>query len=284
MLETERYAEAAELLRFLLRCEVQDSRQYDEWEALLGWLQEAFPAVLSGEGVRKGNDYNDQPHAEEEELDDFARRRAEAKFAEDRGYAIRLLQTVTEKPLSEHTFLALEQLTFIQSAEIDDVLQRWLESAPHHPILEFRVLQTLRKRGNSGNVRLTRGLEQALIDIESVPLTPEDFPDAVISVVERVAQEAQVHNPALFYFAQEFWFQFIMSTYGTKDYRSILSEEDTTLDIWAAALHQTVSESLQGDGEDEEIRVAYGITDSLRLPFEQAHRAMKQFALGGAIF
>lgn len=282
MLETERYAEAAGLLQFLLSCEVQDTRQYEEWEALLNWIQEAFPVSASDPGVvvRTEMPLSD----EEDEETDFARKRAQAKFAEDKGYALRLLQTVTEKPLSEHTFLALEQLAFIQSPDIDITLHKWLEENAHHPILEFRVLQTLRKRGNIGIVLLKREHEVLAIDVEAIPLAPEDFPAAVINVVERVAQEAQVHNPALFYFAQEFWFQFIMSAYGTSDYRSMLSEEDASLDIWAAALHRTVAESLQGDDEDEEIRVAYGITDSLRLRFEQAHRVMQHFAVNGAIF
>nr|WP_223068234.1 hypothetical protein [Paenibacillus caui] len=276
MLETERYADAAELLRFLLKCEVQDPRHYDEWGALLNWLNEAFPA--SSQPPEKPREVQ----AEEEE--GFARRRAEMKFAEDKGYAERLLQTVTEKPLSEHTFLALEQLSFIQAPEIDETLRKWLESGSHHPVLEFRVLQTLRKRGGSGSVELPRAEEHIGIDIESVPLGQEDFPAAVQNVLDRVAQEAQVHNPALFYFAQEFWYQFIMGVYGTSDYRSILSEVDASLDVWAAALHKTVTESLQGNRADEEIRTAYGITDSLRLRFEQAYRSMKQFAARGAMF
>jgi hypothetical protein len=283
MLETERYAEAAELLRFLLQCEVQDSRHYGEWEALLQWLQEAFPASNAG-----GDAMHPEMAGEFEESgeSDFARKYAEMKFTEDRGYAARLLETVTEKPLSEHTFLALEQLAFIPSREIDTVLLNWLEQKEQHPMLQFRVLQTLRKRGTEGSVHLIRAHERVVVDIESVPLAPEEFPPAVQDVLERVGREAQVHDPALFYFAQEFWYQFIMGVYGTFEYRSIISEEEVSLDIWAAALHQTVTDSLQGGNAkaDEELRATYGITDSMRLRFEQAHRAMKQFAAEGAVF
>ncbi|GGA36360.1 hypothetical protein [Paenibacillus physcomitrellae] len=282
MLETERYAEAADLLRFLLQCQVQDDRHYEEWEALLKWLQEAFPAAAAGTG--QGVPVMDV--TEDAEESDFARKHAEMKFAEDRGYALKLLQTVTEKPLSEHTFLALEQLSFIQSPEIDEALVKWLEREERHPMLQFRVLQTLRRRETGGVVRIWRGGELSTIEIDAVPLTPEDFPPAVQDVLDRVGREAQVHDPAMFYFAQEFWYQFIMGVYGTADYASVVREEEASLDIWAAALHQTVTESLQGgDGKAvEELRAAYGITDSMRLRFEQAHRAMKQFASTGAIF
>ncbi|WP_238996733.1 hypothetical protein [Paenibacillus pinistramenti] len=280
MLETECYAKAAELLRFLLRCEVQDDRHYEEWGALLKWLEEAFPAS-AGAG-------KDKPGAEEEEPEheaDFARKHAEAKFAENKDYAAKLLQTVTEKPLSEHTFLALEQLAFIQSPEIDDALLEWLERGERHPMLQFRALQTLRKREAGGTVHLIRARGRVTIDIDSVPLTLEDFPPAVGDVLERVGREAQVHDPAMFYFAQEFWYQFIMGIYGTAEYASITREDDASLDIWAAALHQTVTETLQGGsgGPDEDLRAAYGITGSLRLRFEQAHRAMKQFAAESAV-
>lgn len=43
MLENERYGEAMKLLHFLLQCQGQEERHYDEWRALLEWLQAAFP-------------------------------------------------------------------------------------------------------------------------------------------------------------------------------------------------------------------------------------------------
>ncbi|GJM79232.1 hypothetical protein HMSSN139_17280 [Paenibacillus sp. HMSSN-139] len=48
MLETERYGEAVELLQFLLQCQGEDPRHYEEWQALLDWLLGAFPALKNG--------------------------------------------------------------------------------------------------------------------------------------------------------------------------------------------------------------------------------------------
>lgn len=146
-----------------------------------------------------------------------------------------------------------------------------------HPLLQFRTLQTLRRRGMQGTVNLIRGHETAIVEIESVPLQTEDFPPQVSQVLERVAEQAEVHEPTLYYFAQELWGQFVMSIYGSEEYRKILDGEDALLDIWAGALHQFVSESLNGTRQEEETRGMYGITDGMRFQFEGAYRALKGF-------
>ncbi|WP_245742319.1 MULTISPECIES: hypothetical protein [Fontibacillus] len=276
MLETERYGEAADLLRFLLQCQGQDPRHYEEWQALLDWLISAFPK-LGSDSEDAGFDHDDDD--DEEAL---ARQHVEAKLAEDQDYADKLLRTVMDKPLSEQTFLALEQLAYLDRSEVDDELIQWLTQNSLHPLLQYRVLQILKRRGTQGVISLYRRGELVNIEIEAVPLKPEDFPQSVQSVLERVGAQTQVHDPTLFYFAQELWTQFVMAVYGTMDYNSMMSEDHAVIDIWAAALHQMISDSLPGGITDEEIRGLYGITDSLRLRFEQACRSMRQFVAAGA--
>lgn len=275
MLEREQYKEAAGLLRFLLQCQGMEQRNYEEWQALLDWLISAFPGLQEESLEDEEAGFADQ--AEEE----MARQHVQAKAAEDKEYAAKLLQTVTGQPLSEQTFLALDQLSYLELSDVDEVLVQWLGRQKLHPLLQYRVLQTLRRRGKTGHVTFLRTGERVEIDVESVPLRPEDFPPSIQSILERVGDQTQVHDPTLFYFAQELWFQFVMAIYGTMDYRSMLAEEDDIIDIWAAALHQIVSDTLPGGQGDEEIRALYGITDHLRLRFEQAYRSMRQFASFG---
>ncbi|MNI25682.1 hypothetical protein D3C73_793480 [compost metagenome] len=274
MLETERYGEAADLLRFLLQCQGQDPRHYEEWQALLDWLISAFPK-LENDSEHSGFDHDD----DDEEA--MARQHVEAKLAEDKDYADKLLTTVMEKPLSEQTFLALEQLAYLDRPEVDDVLIQWLTQNSLHPLLQYRVLQILKRRGTQGGISFYRRGELVDIEIEDVPLKTEDFPPSVQSVLERVGAQTQVHDPTLFYFAQELWTQFVMAVYGTMDYNSMMSEDHAVIDIWAAALHQMISDSLPGGATDEEIRDLYGVTDSLRFRFEQACRSMRQFVAAG---
>ncbi|MGG6313877.1 hypothetical protein [Paenibacillus macerans] len=277
MLETERYGEAVELLRFLLQCQGEDPRHYEEWQALLDWLTDAFPALANGD--TESNLLGDEEETEET----LARRHAEAKLAEDEHYAGKLLHTVMEKPLSEQTFLALDQLAYLDRPEIDEALIGWLKGRELHPLLQYRVLQTLRRRGTTGTLSFFRGGELVEVEVEAVPLKPDDFPPAVQAVLERVGDQTQVHDPTLFYFAQELWSQFVMALYGTMDYRSLLSDEDAVIDIWAAALHQMVADSLPGGKTEEEIRAMYGITDGLRLRYEQVCRTMAKFAAASGV-
>lgn len=276
MLENERYGEAMELLRFLLQCQGQNERSYEEWQALLEWLEAAFPSsIFSPSGEQEADGESDEDEAE------MKRRMAQDKLSQDAGYADKLLDTVMNGPLTEQTVLALEQLAYLDRPEIDSALAGWLKEKPLHPLLQFRVLQTLRRREMSGVITLPRGTETVEIDVDKVPLSHSEFPEAVLQILDRVAEKTEVHEPTLFYFAQELWTQFVMAIYGTKDYRSLLEDEESTLDIWAAALHDIVSESLKGSSDEEEIRSYYGITDTMRFRYEQAYRSLKQFVSAG---
>ena len=273
MLENERYGEAMNLLQFLLQCQGQEERHLQEWQSLLEWLKVAFPQYVESH-TEEAEEKQELEELDEEEI---ARLHVQERLQDDPHYGEKLLNTVMNSPVSEQSMLALSQLSYLESPEIDQALIDWLESSQLHPLLQFRVMQTLRKRGLQGTVNLRRGAETIEAEIESTPLNHQDFPLALVLVLERVADQTEVQEPTLFYFAQELWSQFVMAIYGTKDYKELLLENDTTIDIWAAALHQTVSETLTGSRNDEETRMAYGITDTMRFQFEQAYRTMKGF-------
>lgn len=276
MLESEQYGEAMDLLRFLLQCQGQEERHVDEWQALLEWLETAFPQYITGEAnspMDKDDDFDEE---------DLTRLRIQGKLAEDAEYANKLLHTVMHESLSEQTMLALEQLSYLKGDLIDEALTKWLQNTEMHPLLQYRVLQTLHKRGMQGYVTFVRGQEQVEVEIDNVPLKDSDFPIVVQHIVDRVAQHTEVQEPTLYYFAQELWIQFIKAIYGTSIYQSLLMvEEDLDLDIWAAALHQIVSESLTGDRNEEETRAMYGITENIRFQFEQVYRTLRQFISDG---
>nr|WP_228469696.1 hypothetical protein [Paenibacillus sp. JNUCC-31] len=276
MLENERYGEAMDLLRFLLQCQGQEERHYDEWRALLEWLQAAFPHYGEDPPV-----VHEEREEEEISEEDMARQHARSKLEQDDGYADKLLRTVMEEPLSEQTMLALEQLAYLERPEIDDSLTGWLKDKTLHPLLQFRVLQTLRRRGVQGVIAFTRGDEPVEVEIDTVPLRPEDFPLQIVQILERVADQTEVHEPTLFYFAQELWIQYVMAVYGTRDYMSMLEENDSMTDIWAAALHMTVADSLGGSHDEEDTRSMYAVTGAMRFRLEQAYRSMKQFVSAG---
>ncbi|MEW4371447.1 hypothetical protein [Paenibacillus kandeliae] len=279
MLETERYREAMELLQFLLQCQGQEERQLEEWESLLGWLRTTFPEAADHyqEPVPQADSDTEESVANEQLMRDKVR----LKQAEDRQYEEKLLKTAMERPISERTLLALEQLSYLEQPEIDERMVNWLQQDTHlHPLIQFRVLQTLRRRGHRGIVHYMHRNERVDVEVETVPLDPTEFPLSFIQILERVSDKAEISAPNLFYFAQELWSQFIMSIFGTQDYLYISRGDDAEIDVWAAALHQTVAETLEGSSDEEETRTLYGVTDSIRFRYEQAYRALQQFVSG----
>lgn len=279
MLENERYGEAAQLLQFLLQCQGQERKHYDEWVALLKWLEAAFPQYMNQVSgpIEPAADGDDDDMSEAEMASNYLRSRLE----QDAEYGEKLLRMVMNEPLSEQTMFALEQLSYLEQPGINETLIHWLKEAKLHPLLQFRIVRTLRKRGYEGTITFNRGDMKAEIEVESVPLQPDEFPEPIIRILERVADQTEVHEPTLFYFAQELWIQFVMAVYGTDDYRSMLTDEDSLLDTWAAALHQAVAETLSDGAAEEEIRTMYGVTDTMRFRYEQAYRSVKQFVAAG---
>lgn len=281
MLETERYHDAIELLDFLLQCQGQDERQLEEWQSLLGWLRTTFPEAAHHRSSE--SEFAEEGHGEAAGADteQQMRERVRLKQAEDRNYEEGLLKTAMERPVSERTLLALEQLSYLEQPEIDDRLVDWLQQDRQiHPLIQFRIVQTLRRRGYRGTIHYMHQHERVDIEVDIVPLDPTEFPLPFIQILERVSDKAEVSAPNLFYFAQELWSQFIMSIYGTQNYLWISRGDDAEIDIWAAALHQTVAEALEGSSDEEETRTLYGVTDNIRFRYEQAYRAMKQFVSG----
>lgn len=271
-LETEQYGEAISLLEFLLQCQGEEEH-YSEWRSLLDWLRNAFP-----------NAGQTAPVLEEEWSEqELLQQHFQGKVEQDSEYVTRMLDTVLYGPLTPQKLLALEQLALIDHPDIDAVLLQWLETNDLHPLLQFHILQTLRKRGVTGGVQLFRGQEMVELDIEATPARYDDFPEAILKIPERVRQHTEIHEPGLSFLAQELWEQCVMTLYGTEAYKSILDEDEQNIDMWAGALHQVMkqllSEQVEAEPDKNEILETYGITGALRFRYEQIYRQLRSLMI-----
>ncbi|MFD2612538.1 hypothetical protein [Paenibacillus gansuensis] len=274
MLETEQYGEAIDLLEFLLQCQGEDERTYEEWGSLLNWLVTAFPHAKAKE------DSLEEDLTETDLLKEHIRNRT----LQDPGYASRILDTLRSSQEIDKKLLALGQLSYIEHPEIDRELIRFIESEPAHPLLQSKAIQTLKARGAEGEVTIRKNGETCVIDIESYPMSPDDFPQDIREVLIRVQEVSEVHSPALAYFAEETWNDFVFYMYGSTLYNNLLKEPgDSTIDLWAAALHATLLETMSGEWSPEELFELYGVSDSLLFRFEQAHKALKSYVQGLAL-
>ncbi|MBD2844646.1 hypothetical protein IDH44_05545 [Paenibacillus sp. IB182496] len=265
MLEAERYGDARDLLRFLLQCQGEEQRHYEEWENLLNWLDMAFP---SSDGGR------DEEAADENEL----RRQALDPGEQDESYVQQVLYIMKHHPMIDQQLLALERAALLRHPEVDGELLGWLSETELHPVLQFKVLQCLRKRGVSGRVKLQRLGEESELEIELTPLGLEDFPAPVQRIVERVEQVTEPIDPTLPHFARELWKECLQFLYGTTTYGWMLHDDEESIDCFAASLHLTLLLVVHGTANDDEVRDAYGITDALRFRYEQASRVLRQVA------
>lgn len=252
MLETERYGEAVRLLGFLLDCRTEDPRMADEWQELLHWLQTSFVEVER------------ELQSEDEDVSerDMRKQQLYSKLANDPNYVKKLLETLLGDSGLDKKMVALEQLSLADHPQIDDTLKRWLEQVELHPLIQFKVLQTLRSRSAVGTIALSRCGEQVELDIAATPLSAEEYPEAIRLIEELVLRACDAAQPNLAYFVSHTWNECIAFVYGTSIYARLASLTQESAPPWAAALHRAVEETMAGTSAKEELEQRYGLTRS----------------------
>ncbi|WP_166240393.1 hypothetical protein [Paenibacillus turpanensis] len=261
MLESERYREAAELLRFLIECKNDDERLNLEWMALLEWLGTAFPSAL-----KPLAESDAEPESDEREM---LRRMLADKSQQDDSYVNKLIYMLDSSSL-EKQLIALDQLAHIKQEGLADKLVAWLRPIEAHPFIQFKILQIAAEAGLEGPLTLRRGDELITVEIERTPLLDSHFPKSLMEIVRRVQQVSGIHDPTIAYFAEQTWRQYIAFVYGTNVYALLSHLEDAGIDAWAAALHLILAESVAGEAPRDEILEYYGVTSDCRLEFENA--------------
>lgn len=266
MLETEQYAEAIQLLKFLLQCQGDDRRAFEEWRLLLEWLQTQLDALQDA----------DEQSGDMSEADMLAKH-VQARLDSDQYYMKKLLDMLLMEESIEKKFIALDQLVYIDHPNINDTLKRWIETVDLNPLVQFKVLQTLKLREVTGHIHMYRNGEKLEITIEDVPLHYEEYPQPIVAVLNRVQEVSEVNHPALSYFAEQTWKAFLSHIYGTLMYAQLSQMEGTAVAIWAAALHYIATETTLGLSEAEDTFELYGLSSDHLFQWEQAYRFFNQF-------
>lgn len=275
MLETERYGDAKALLSFLLQCHGEADRHHTEWQALLGWLDAAFPEAVSNSEYGM---FNEEAENDEDEEDLF-KRKVQERRESDTEYIPQLLASLYNGDDPEQQLLILGQLMHISHPDIDLSLRQWLARKEYIPPVQFRALQALRKQGATGPVSFMRNGESLTVEAGDTPTAFSEFPQGIHHVLDRVRNAAEVSDPTLSYFAEEMWKECVQVAYGSLIYKSMIEDDDSSSDLWGAALHQLLMEKLHGRHGDEWIREQYGITGELRFRYEQALRWLRQYSI-----
>jgi hypothetical protein len=276
MLESERYGDSKALLAFLLQCHGEAERHHTEWQALLGWLEGAFPEAVTGT-ISEALDLEGADEEQDEEA--LIRQRVTDRSQIDAEYIPQLLATLNNEDNPEQQLMVLGQLMYLVHPDIELSLRQWLTREEYIPPVQFRTLQAIRKQGATGPVSFWRDGESLTVEAVDTPLAFVEFPQGIHSVLERVRLAAEVSDPTLSYFAEEMWKECVQVAYGTQIYKSMIEDDDSVSDLWGAALHQLLMEKLHGKQGDEWIREQYGITDELRFRYEQSLRWLRQYSV-----
>jgi hypothetical protein len=271
LLETEKYEEAAELLHFLLQCRNDDLQASEEWNALLEWLRTTF---IPNRELDIPPDADDEEDVTEKDLH---KQRFYSKMSDDPNYVRKLLETILSNPRLDKKMVALEQLVIADHPQINDTLKRWLEQVDLHPLVQFKVLQTLRERESAGTVKIQRCGEHVEIDIAATPLDLGQYPARVQRVIDRIKDVSEIHHPNLTYFVEHTWKEFLAYIYGTSLYEPLERMDEEDIHVWAAALHQAVMETMTGSTDDETVGLSYKLNTLQRVQMEHAYERIKSF-------
>lgn len=261
MLESERYTEAVELLKFLLRCKGERTAAYEEWSMLLAWLQHQLDNLELTDVT------------EEDLMDDNVQHKAK----HDHLYIEKLLQLIKGDAALAQKMLALEQLRFVEHPEIERVLRQWILQTDLHPLIQFKILQTLKKVGATGTLELYRHGENVRIDIQDVPMQMKDFPVIFHRIIEEVQRNCDIHHPALSYFVEHLWEEVLYSTYATRDYRKMLQISSEHIQEWAASLHFQSEKMMLGKASEKSVLHIYHLDESNLSQWNEANELIGKY-------
>jgi hypothetical protein len=273
MLETERYEEAIDLLRFLGKCDSGDSRTNEEWVALLAWLESMG-----------SNDAQVEVLEDQEETEaDLFRQHLRMKTENDPNYITQLMEMLQPDVAASKQLLALDQLTYLEETPdspypITETLIHWLETAVISPWVQFKALQALKIRRFQGKVGILKENTKLVIDVGFVPLELNEYPSGFIMILHKLQQVTEITEPSLSYFAEEIWEQFLAYIYGTTSYDHMQQGDGASIEVWAAALHCLISELMTGQIDEINIQKLYGVTEESKLQMKQAFHALHSFA------
>lgn len=266
LLEFERYAEAMEMLRFLLGCETSDQQAREEWQSLLDWMHTMLPAAQQATEV-------ETEQTEEEMFLHNIRERVK----QEPEYIEKLLEVFRRPDSWDKQVLALEQLRYLEHPQIQQVLLHWLQTRPLPPMLQFRAMQILKLRGENATVKLKRNGKTYPVEIRDVPSSHEEYPWTLKDILQRVLQSGAKDGIPLEEFAEQTWSEFVAYAFGTPVYMELVAEPAEERMVWAGAFHYNLLLTAQGSASASELKGIYGIEEGQKSKWERANRIFAEF-------
>ena len=260
-LEQEFYGKAINLLEFAIRCQIDDRHTSNQWMKLLHGLKQQFP------NAEKQSEMPDEEETFDEQQ--WLRHHVMHKINRDQQYLDRLMDTF-EHALPAQQLQLLPQLAMSDAPMFMEKMKLMLQERTYHPMVRFRMLQTLCKLGVTGHIQFTQLNEQITLEIANTPLNLQQFPAPLLQIYDRVRVVLESEDLTLMQFAEQTWEDFLSLVYGTSLYGNLLHLQLYGINIWAAALHAFVAQTIYGNKELIAISQYYALTPQHASDWQQA--------------
>lgn len=270
LLESEQYGETVKLLNKLIEAKMGDLHVRREWSDLLSYLHMMFP---------DGQPPEDEDEVTEEQL---LQTHVSAKYKDNDESIERLLHIFAQPDQLERQIVVLDQLRYLRHPKVGRVIRRWLEEEHLPASIQFKGLQLLKQIGDTGFMALSKDNDLYIVAIEDTPLSSDEWPQAILAVIERLQTGSHQSQPELANFAEQIWRDFVTYAYGTALYTALIQlDAPGQIDTWAASLHYEVAQLLQGDVNPSDIFEIYGITEDMGQLFTEATIILHRFMQNG---
>ncbi len=268
LIETEQYEKVFHLVTWLRSQPHLSHSHITELQALYDWLRHIF---------------EDQPRIDESILEDklgderkFLVDAVKAKSHHQPHYVEQLFELLDSGSIQQQV-QALEQLTHTDDSTVNLKLKAWLEQDIPNPFIQFKGLQTLKIRLHQGEIELKRRDQVIGVRIEDTPLDLYQFPSVFLQVLENLKAITDSDYPDFLFFAEQTWHDFLIFHYGTQTYRDLEKMGNMHVNIWAAALHTVLFESLYEDVDVIHIWETYQINEEQQTTWRETYAYLRKF-------
>jgi tetratricopeptide (TPR) repeat protein len=195
-------------------------------------------------------------------------RKVKERREEDPNYMDHLLQALLHGNYDQQLH-AIEQLKYIDDAQVVSSFKKYLTMQEIHPVLKTLCLRVLKEMGADGTVlvyKFGKGIE---LDVDNVPMDDKGFHPLQQRLIELIADRTCHDDPAFETFASHIWVEYLATVYPfIPDLRPI--------EAWAAAIHYETSLFLSLSLTQKQIASQYGVTTAVMLRrYEKVDGVMK---------
>lgn len=269
-LMSERYEQAAEVLRLLQHASGVDAGKRQQWAEMLTWMEMMFPELLFHSGA---SDSDDQKFSEEE----LRYQTLSDKISQQNIKPGHLLESLRATDSPDEQLVMLERLSYSADPEAVTGIRGWLTERERNPLLQFKALQALKRLGDEEQLQLNRFGDRMLVCPADTPSEAGEIPPGIVRVFQLVKSVSDSTQPVIGDFSAQMMWDFIAISFGTSLYNEMAQAEEGQMKVWASALHVFLETHVFGGSVPDQIWEIYDVSSEQMDEWEHVYRQIECF-------